>query len=211
MGLLLIGLIGLGFGGRALVRGDSDAPDAAVLAPHIATVAAWYGLFALQAHWSGPRRRRHRIVGYATVPLVIATVWSGVAVMAANYRLKGDAPLAFFNLLNLTQFVCLYAAALAGARDRQRHARLMLYASLALMPPALVRIVQAVGLPEPVTVALIVGLWVPGLRHDRATLGRVHPATWWGVAVIAAGVALGGPVGFSEGWASLIERAVGAT
>ena len=65
------------------------------------------------------------------------------------------------------------------------------------------------GLPEPVTVLLIVGLWIPGLRHDRAMLGRVHGATWVGVFVLGAGVALGGPVGFSAAWAALLDGWLG--
>ena len=211
-GLLLVALIVLGFGGRALtqVEAAEARPPLAVLLPHVAAVSAWYLLFLLQAAWSGPRRRLHRVAGYLSLPLVVALLWTGLLVMAANYRLKGDAPLAFFNVLNLGQFAGLYVAALTQVRRPRRHMRLMLYASCAMMPPALVRIVQAVALPEPVTVLLIVGLWVPGLRHDRATLGRVHGATWVGVGVIAAGVALGGPVGFSAAWAALVDGWLGA-
>ena len=211
-GLLLLALIALGFGGRALSQGEAaeERPPLAVLLPHIATVGSWYLLFVLQAAWSGPRRRLHRVMGKLSLPLVVALLWTGLLVMAANYRLKGDAPLAFFNVLNLCQFAGLYVAALTQVHRPARHMRLMLYASCAMMPPALVRIVQALGLPEPVTVLLIVGLWVPGLRHDRATLGRVHGATWVGVGVIAACVVLGGPVGFSAAWAALADAWLGA-
>ena len=211
MGLAMLGLILVGFGGRALTADEEPALDPAVLGRHIATIAAWYGLFVLQAATSTPQRRWHRTLGYLSVPLVAALCFSGAHVMAANFEATGDAPLAFFNLLNLTQFLGLYTAAVLSVRRPQRHARLMLYASLAMMPPALVRIVQAAGLPEPASVLLIVALWIPGIRHDRATLGRVHPATWWGVGVIAAGLAVGGPVGFSAGWAAALERALGAT
>ena len=211
MGLLLLTMIALGFGGRAWARGSAAeaGPPLATLLPHVGAVGAWYVLFVLQAAWSGPRRRLHRVAGYLSVPLVVGVLWTGVVVMAANYRLKGDAPLAFFNLLNLGQFAGLYLAALTQVRRPRHHARLMLYASCAMMPPALVRIVQALGLPEPVTVLLIVGLWIPGLRHDRAMLGRVHGATWVGVFVLGAGVALGGPVGFSAAWAALLDGWLG--
>jgi hypothetical protein len=206
MGLLLVALILAGFVGRALVAAEADAPAAAVLVPHIATIGLWYLLFVQQARWIGQRRTRtHRRFGYASLPLALALLWTGVAVAAANYRIQQNAPLVFFNLLNLAQFAGLYAAALTRVRHPGSHGRLMLYASIAMMPPALVRIVQAVSLPEPVTVVLIVALWVPGIRHDRATLGRVHRATWIGVGVIAAGVAAGGPIGFSDGWAELVE------
>lgn len=209
MGLALCVLILAGFGGRALAGAESRPPAPGVLVPHIATVAAWYGLFVLQAVLGRPQRRLHRLLGYASLPLVVALLWTGLAVMAANYRIQGDAPLVFFNLLNLAQFAGLYLTALFAVRRPAVHKRLLLYASIAMMPPALVRIVQALGFPEPVTVLLIVGLWVPGIRHDRASIGRVHGATWAGIGVIAAGVAAGGPIGFSAGWAELVERWLG--
>lgn len=210
MGFAMIALALLGFGGRALTASETHPPPADALSWHVATISVWYGLFVLQAMIGRARQRLHRALGYLSLPLAAALAWSGVGVMAANYRLTGDAPLSFFNLLNLTQFLGLYTAAVLSVRRPRQHVRLLLYASFAMMPPALVRIVQAVGLPEPVAVLLIVGLWLPGLRHDRALLGRVHPATWVGVAVIASGVALGGPIGFSEAWAAALARALGA-
>jgi hypothetical protein len=210
MGLLQLALILLGFGGRALTRGEETPPAPWVLIPHILCIGAWYLLFVLQAALIGWRRRGlHRALGYASLPLAAALLWTSAVVMSANYRIKGDAPLVFFNVLNLTQFAGLYAAAVLRVRHTATHKRLMLYAGAAMMPPALVRIIQAAGLPEPVTVLLIVGLWIPGIRHDRATLGRVHRGTWIGVGVIAFGVAIGGPIGFSGWWADLVERWIG--
>lgn len=212
MGLLLVGLIVAGFVGRALTSSEAEPPAPGILLPHIATIGLWYLLFVQQARWIGQRRvRLHRLAGYASLPLSCGLLWTGAQVSAANYRIQGDAPLVFFNLLNLGQFAGLYAAALASVRQPASHQRLMLYASVAMMPPALVRIVQAIWLPEPVAVLLIVALWIPGIRHDRATRGRVHRATWIGVGTIAAGVVAGGPIGFSDGWASLVESWFGPT
>ena len=70
-------------------------------------------------------------VWLTTVALVVA-----VAVTGANFRLKGDAPLVFFNLLNLTQFVVLYTWAVLRVRDPALHKRLLLFGSIAMMPPA---------------------------------------------------------------------------
>ncbi|MCA8952635.1 MAG: hypothetical protein KDE27_24190 [Planctomycetes bacterium] len=207
MALLMIALIVAGFGGRALARGETSPPAPAILIPHAICIGAWYLLFLLQAAWIGRRRLRlHRAIGYASPLLAVAVLWTGVAIMAANYRLKGNAPLVFFNALNLTQFAGLFSAAIATVRRPAVHKRLMLYASIAMLPPALVRLVQALGLPDATAVLPIIALWLPGPCHDRRTLGRVHGATWIGIGVIAFGVVIGGPIGFSTGWAELVER-----
>jgi hypothetical protein len=211
MGLLLLALIVGGFGGRALTHHEELPPAAAVVVPHVLTISLWYVLLPLQASRIGrDRRRLHRLVGYASVPLAIALLWTGGLVMAANYRLKHDAPLVLFNLINLVQFAGLFSAALLTVRRPAAHKRLMLWASIAMMPPALVRMMQALSLPEALTVLPIVALWVPCLRHDRATLGRVHTTTWCTIAVIAFGIAIGGPIGFSGWWAELVERWLGS-
>lgn len=204
-GVGLFVFIALGFGGRALTQGEENAPAVAVLAPHIACIGAWYLLFAVQPRLvAAGRVTLHRRLGIASVPLMLALLVTGVLVTGANFRLKGDAPLVFFNVLNLTQFALLYAWALRRTDDPALHGRLLLFGSLAMMPPALVRVIQALGLPEPVSVVLIVGWWIPSVVHDRATLGRVHRGTWIGIAVIAFGLVIGGPVGFSDAWRELV-------
>lgn len=47
-GLGLIGCIALGFGGRALVQGEEQAPELLVLLRHIACIGGWYLLFTVQ-------------------------------------------------------------------------------------------------------------------------------------------------------------------
>ena len=86
MGLAMLALILVGFGGRALTAGEEPALNPAVLGRHIATIVAWYGLFVLQAATSTPQRRWHRTLGYLSVPLVAALCFSGAHVMAANFE-----------------------------------------------------------------------------------------------------------------------------
>lgn len=202
----LILLILAGFGGRALTSREELPPAAVILLPHIACIGGWYLLFAAQVSLIGARRKGlHRRLGYLSLPLAIGVVWTGVTVAFANYRLKHDAPLVFFNLLNLSQFAALYAAAVVLVRKPAAHKRLMLFGSIAMMPPALVRIIQAIGLPEVVTVAPMLGLLVPVVLHDRRTLGGVHPSTWTGGGAVVAGILIGGPLAFQQGWAAWLD------
>lgn len=207
----LILLIVMGFGGRALTSREELPPAPGILYPHIGCIAGWYLLFAVQVSLIAARRKGvHRGLGYLSLPLAIGVLWTGVAVAFANYRLKHDAPLVFFNLLNLSQFAALYAAAVVLVRRPATHKRLMLFGSIVMMPPALVRIIQAIGLPEVATVALMLGLLLPVVVHDRATLGRVHTSTWVGSGTVVAGIVIGGPLAFQPGWAAWLASAVGA-
>ncbi len=56
----------------------------------------------------------------------------------------------------------------------------------------------------------MLGLLVPVVRHDRATLGRVHSSTWFGGGMVVAGILIGGPLACQRGWAAWLDRAVGA-
>ena len=60
------------------------------------------------------------------------------------------------NLGAFATFVPLYFAALhfARARDIAAHRQAMLIATLALMTPAYARVVQVLGLPDPVAIAV---------------------------------------------------------
>ena len=81
------------------------------------------------------------------------------------------------NLAAFATFIPLYLAALhfARSRDIAAHRQAMLIATLALMTPAYARVVQVLGLPDPVaigvqppiTIAIAVGYdWV---LHERVT------------------------------------------
>lgn len=204
-------LILLGFGGRALTESEEKPPAAWILIPHIVSIAGWYLLFAAQASLIGSKRRElHKRLGMLSPVLSLGLLITSVLVMAANYRLKGDAPLVFFNVLNLSQFTGLYLYAMRLRRsDRAAHARLMLYAGVTMMPPALVRMIQALSLPEVVTIVPIVSLWIPGIVYDRRRYGRIHRGTKIGVGTILVGVLIGAPIGFSETWAGIVETVIG--
>ncbi|MEO0479350.1 MAG: hypothetical protein AAF196_07715 [Planctomycetota bacterium] len=209
-GLLLIGLIVLGFGGRTLFGHDELRPELPILLPHILTVGGWYVLLVVQSALIACKNRAlHRRLGKLSALLALGLVVTGVWVMAANYRLKDDAPLAFFNCLNLSQFVLLYILGIRRVKsDRLAHPRLLIWGAIAMMPPALVRIVQTVGLPEPITVIPMLALWIPPIRHDWQLLGRMQRGTRLGLTVVGLGLVIG-PIGFTEVWAGWIEALAG--
>ena len=74
-----------------------------------------------------------------------------------------------------------HRAGIRARRDPQSHKRLVLLATVALLPPALARwVIVYLGLGPPVVLALSTLFVLPLVAWDLRTLGRLHPATLWG-------------------------------
>jgi hypothetical protein len=88
--------------------------------------------------------------------------------------------------LGLLEFVVLFVAAVHYRRSSPTHKRLMLFASHALVFPALSpnRFLGQLIAPVPTPLFALVFLGVV-VWYDLATDRRVHPATWWGLAANA--------------------------
>lgn len=130
---------------------------------------------------------RHRKLGRAALPLVAAIVVLGSYAGIAAIQLGRVPP--FFTppfFLALTQigvaaFAGLVIAALAKRRDTQAHRRLMLGATIAVLDPALGRLLPMplIGGEAGEWAIMAIQLALMGMLalHDRRVLGRVHPAT----------------------------------
>jgi hypothetical protein len=121
------------------------------------------------------------------------TVIGLVTAIAAGRR--GSSPPGWddraFLLVPVTS-VLLFAGFVAAGFVRRRradwHRRLMLLGTIAMLVPALARIVNMAGLPFlPRGVAgglVLVNLFLLALAaFDLKRLGRLHPATIWGIAI----------------------------
>ena len=127
------------------------------------------------------------------VPMTLDAVGRGV--------LPGDDDLAF--MLRLLGDVALFAGfvalALASRRRPATHRRLMLLATLSILPPAISRWPVPSIQPAiiPVVMLLLIGAM---LLHDRLTDGRLHRATVWGGAVLVGSVPVRIAIAQTDAW-----------
>jgi hypothetical protein len=172
--------------------------------------SAWPVLFIIQARLAlAGRSDRHRILGFAGISLSTAMLFAAVAVVihsldagiTAGFEPQARA-FAIVPLSIVLLFAGLVAAAIANVRRPAVHMRLMLAASITMLPPAFARILFVTlapdGLPPPgvgapPTVAFALGpsflangLLMVAMVHDRRTNGRVHPAYLKAAIVIVA-------------------------
>ena len=166
---------------------------------HGILMTGWIALFATQALLISKRRvALHRRLGMAGAALaaVIVIVGSLTVAAAIERRFPGIGPRRFgtifveFDGLSLWVFGLLVLAAVDWRSRGDVHKRLMLCATVALLPPAVGRIAEyllpgsdwdfAIAAATTCTVALVCAL------ADTLRSGRVHPAMAWGTASVLA-------------------------
>jgi hypothetical protein len=151
--------------------------------------------------------RLHRKLGWGGAVIATMVVATGVAVTIGCIR-RGAVPPFFppnlflvVDTLGVTSFFGLTACAIALRRHAEWHRRFMLCGTVLLMSPALARIIPMPLLGTwagcAVSVAMLVYIGVAMVR-DRITIGRVHPAYWWGAGTVILTQLLAGPIAFSR-------------
>ncbi len=206
---------------RPLLGPPANPPAAHHLTPlihlHAALSAAWIAVLLTQARLvAGRRIDRHRKLGWlggalalAMLPVGVITALHGVVrgVSVAGIEPRRFLALPLFAIL---VFFVLVAFAFAKRRSPQAHKRLMLLATLALLPPALARLmILELGLGSPAVVFAVVVAYVAALVvWDLRTLGRLHPATLWGGLFLV----LSGPfrllLSRTDAWLAFVDWAV---
>jgi hypothetical protein len=185
---------------------------------HGVVFTLWIVLFVVQTALISARRTGlHRRLGIAGGLLAAAMLFVGttLAVEATRHPLPGvpsglPPPLVFLviPLSGLAEFTVLLAAGLYSRRKPDVHKRLMLLATVTLLPAALGRLVfpggllDVLGLPVGMlTLTAITALFVGAcLIYDRGTRGRVHPASVWGGAFLLGSQLLALVVGGTAAW-----------
>jgi hypothetical protein len=160
MGNIALGLLGftlIAFGLKAVLHPQVQARYTPLVIFHAASMVTWLGLLASQSLLAARfKLAAHRATGRASIALVAAMLVSGLA-LAWNIGLElGRPEVTVVNIAAFVTFMPLYFAALqfARARDIAAHRQAMLIATLALMTPAYARVVQVLGLPDPVAIAV---------------------------------------------------------
>lgn len=186
---VLLGLVIAGFGARALLLPEYWPPVRATLLIHIAVTGGWFVLVVLQAGLVARRNiALHMRLGQLGAALAVLVVATG-SVMIIELNLRHFSWLQVVsNAVNIVTFAILFVAAMLWRRDSAAHMRLITFASLALMTPAIARLLQPLGLEaltHPVWLAICFVLPLYDWRRFRSILWP----TWLGLGVSVAGLA----------------------
>jgi hypothetical protein len=180
---------------------------------HAALFSTWILLFLAQTGLVSARRLDlHRSLGRVSLVLAPAVFVAGIWLAIDSGR-RGSTPPAWPNaeaflpvpLVSIILFGGFVAAGLTWRRRPDYHKRLMLLGTMAMLVPALARIIRMVQpsfLPFGVRGALVVlNLYLLALIvFDLSRRGRLHPVTLWGAAIFLVTWPLRLTIGYSDAW-----------
>lgn len=176
---------------------------------HGVIFSAWIALFLTQTTLIATKRARtHMRLGIAGV--VLATLMIVIGVGTAIVRAKGPSPIPGVNSLtfltiplgDMLVFAILVGAAFYFRRRADTHKRLMLLATIAILPAAVARLpFTFVEQGGPLVFFGLTDLFiVPCLIYDIVTRGRPHRATVIGAALIVISHPLRLVIGGTNAW-----------
>jgi hypothetical protein len=182
----------VGFAPSYFLRSASLPPLSTFYHVHGFIFTLWIVLFLAQtALVTANRTDIHRRVGVAGVGLAFIVFVVGVTASIETLRRGGGTlfakPHEFFSipLGDMISFAALVAAAAILRRRADAHKRLMLLATIAILTAAIARFLIQINLSGVGGVFLGTDVLVLILvLYDFATLGRIHPASLWGGAII---------------------------
>ncbi len=184
---------------------------------HGAVMTAWVALFAVQVGLVASHRTRlHMKLGIlgsvlALLVLVVGTLTSLVAAGRGS-AIPGWEPLRFLiiPLGDMLAFGGLVGVALYYRRKLDTHKRLMLLSAMNMLPAAVARIpvdfiqnngaLSFYGLPDLCVVALV--------AYDTIKQRRLHPAYFWGAALLIASHPLRIMFARTDGWLGIADSLV---
>lgn len=176
----------------------------------------WGVLLFVQARLVAARRiDLHRRLGMVGVALAVLMVGIGTLV-AIHAVLRGVAPFGMdprrfliVPLFAIGLFALFVVAGVRARRDPQTHKRLMLLATIALLPPAIARWVLQLGLGPPVVLAIATLFLVPLVVWDLKTRRHLHPVTLWGGLLLVISGPLRLVLARTDGWLAISDWLVG--
>ena len=198
---------------------------------HSAIFTAWTLFLVSQSYLAANGRiKDHRAWGMAGIGLATAVFIVGTAAAIASLRFRlaigsGDAARSSFivAITNMVLFSGFFIAAMVYARRSEVHRRLIILATISLLPAAISRVTYfmakgsgpglrpTLGPPPPVINQLVPHLLVigafilAGVLYDWKTSGRPHPTWLTGAAVIITALFLRAPLGDTEAWKGFAE------
>ncbi len=180
--------------GLQFAMGRSTFAAPALVHVHALVFVGWIAFFVFQA-WlvANGRVTRHRRLGWFGAGWAALMILVGIAMTVSVVR-AGRAPFFFLpgyflvmNGLAVLTFAGLLWWGVSVRRQTKWHRRLVMSAMTSIMGPAFGRLLPAPLMMPWSAWGIFAGMMLfplAGMIHDVRLYGRVHPAWWYGIAIL---------------------------
>jgi hypothetical protein len=172
---------------------------------HITLFSGWLVLFLVQTILVAIGRMRfHRRLGVvaATVAALMLVTAAPLAIDLARRGVLSSDPLAFLfiMLVDLVMFAVFAGSGIYFRRRAETHKRLMLLATMSLLPPGISRWPIAIANPGPVIMGALAMFLLAAPVRDRWARRRMHPVSLWGGVALLLSVPVRMAIAYSAPW-----------
>jgi uncharacterized membrane protein YozB (DUF420 family) len=201
--IVLAEAVGFGHSERGRIAGHPALHPMAIL--HITLFAGWLPLFLVQTFLVATGRPRfHRRLGAvaATVAGLMLVTAPPLAIDLARRGVASSDPLAFLfiMLVDLLMFAIFAGSGIYFRRRAETHKRLMLLATMSLLPPGISRWPIAIASPGPVIMGVMVVFLVAAPVRDLWARRRMHAVSLWGGVALLLSVPVRMAIAYSAPW-----------
>lgn len=204
-GIILLTVV-MAFSLNILFKNYHLNSNMALIIIHGISMLLWYVLLFWQTKQIQVHNiKAHQQLGFLSIGLAMAMLISGILIAISNYRGEGEALTLYGNFAGMFVFAVLYFFALKDRYKPDVHKRLMIVASIAILSPALVRILRLFEINDFVTLPFWLLFIVALPMYDVRKLKKVHKATALATGLLILILFGGAPIGMSEAWAIRME------
>ncbi len=205
----------VGFSRTYYLNGLFSTPQLPVsLHIHGVVMTAWCALFIAQTCFVATGRiDRHKQFGGVGILLaaVIIALGSYLTISATAREVQAHVVGQFhvllgFNMLELLVFLGLFTAALAYRRQPSVHKRLMLLATISLLPPAIARATLLLTANQDAQMWAVDIVVATVVVIDVARHRRLHPAFGWGSLAMLVALNVGYELFQTDRWTGFVTR-----
>lgn len=201
------------FGGFTLAAIQRYVTNANIHMPpvvhlHGVTFISWMTLLMVQTLLINVRNvALHRSLGTFGIALGTAVLFTGgmitlLGMSSGNTTSPFYYDLMYLSVMALSGFTLLFILAIRQVRKPENHRRLILFATIPILPPGINRTYQVVFqldyLPVVATYLTMAALATAIVVYDRRTLGRITSASRIGAAVVFGQILLHYPISNSQ-------------
>lgn len=204
--IVLLFTVVLAFSMNILLRNYHLNSAMPLIIVHGTSMLLWYSLLFWQTRLVRINNMTsHKKLGLMSMVLSMIMVASGIMIAISNYKGEGEALTLFGNFSGIFIFGVLYIFAVVNRFKADTHKRLMIIASVAMLSPALVRILRVFDINDFVTLPFWL-IYIAVLPiYDYRKFKKIHKATLLATVFFLAMMFGGVAYAMSESWVNLAE------